>query len=62
MLDVHLPSVSIGDVVFAFAPYEMFDTNGVQIKGGQNGGYSVDSCWFLPGSGELFAGFKWLYG
>ena len=80
-LDVHLPTVSIGDVAFAFAPYEMFDTNGMQIKeaspfpmtmiltcangerhsyvpsalGFQNGGYSVDSCWFLPGSGEEFA-------
>ena len=78
---VTLRSLSIGDVAFALAPYEMFDTNGMQIKEGSpfamtmvltcanganrgyvpsalgfaNGGYSVDSCWFLPGAGERFA-------
>ncbi len=31
---VPLCALSIGDVGFAFAPYEMFDTNGMQIKAG----------------------------
>ena len=80
-IDVVLNCVSIGDAAFCFAPYEMFDTNGMQIKEGspfpmtmiltcangsnrgyvpsalgfQNGGYSCDACWFLPGAGERFA-------
>ena len=76
---IALSAVSIGELAFVHAPYEMFDTNGRQIKekspfavtyvltcgggngyipsalGFQNGGYSVDNCWFLPGAGELFA-------
>lgn len=31
-MDIPLASLSIGDVAFAIAPYEMFDTNGMQIK------------------------------
>ena len=63
-----------------FAPYEMFDTNAMEIKqaspfpstfvltcsnadydyvpsalGFDHGGYSADSCHFLPGTGELLA-------
>ena len=32
--DVHLWTVSVGDLAFVGAPYEMFDTNGDQIKRG----------------------------
>jgi hypothetical protein len=32
--DIEIWAVSIGDVAFAVAPYEMFDTNGMQIKAG----------------------------
>ena len=32
--DIELWALSFGDVAFAFAPYEMFDDNGVQIKSG----------------------------
>ena len=77
--ELTLSAVSIGELAFAHAPYEMFDTNGRQVKekspfavtyvltcgggngyipsalGFQNGGYSVDNCWFLPGAGERFA-------
>lgn len=31
-MDIPLGSLSIGDVAFAVAPYEMFDTNGMEIK------------------------------
>lgn len=72
--------LSVGDVAFVAVPYEMFDTNGMQIKAGspfkqtfiltctnerfayipsalgfKNGGYSVDQCRFLPGTGEVIA-------
>lgn len=33
-LPLDLNVVSIGDLAFAFVPYEMFDTNGVEIKQG----------------------------
>ena len=73
-------TVSMGDLAFVGAPYEMFDTNGQQIKdaspfrmtfimtltneghgympsklGFDHGGYSVDTCRFKPGIGELLA-------
>ena len=32
--DVRLGGLTIGDVAFAVAPYEMFDTNGMEIKDG----------------------------
>lgn len=76
-LDIQLNVVSIGDVAFAMVPYEMFDTNGMQLKerspykmtviatcsndvrsyipsalGFEHGGYSVDRCRFVPGTGE----------
>ncbi len=79
-LPVELNALSIGDASFVLAPYEMFDTNGLQIKasspfpatfiltcanadfdyipsalGFAHGGYSADSCCFLPGTGETLA-------
>jgi len=33
-LDIPIFAMSLGDVSFVFAPYEMFDTNGVEIKEG----------------------------
>lgn len=33
-LDLKLTAVSVGDVAFIAAPYEMFDTNGMEIKEG----------------------------
>ena len=79
-IEVELNAVGVGSLGFAVAPYEMFDTNGLQIKRGspfdmtlvltcanegtgyvpsrlgfRNGGYSSDSCKFLPGAGEKFA-------
>ena len=78
-MDMTLHAIRVGELAFVNVPYEMFDTNGKQIKeaspfdvtyvltcgagagyipsalGFQNGGYSVDNCWFLPGVGELFA-------
>ncbi len=75
-----LSAVSIGDVGFAVAPYEMFDTNGQQIKTNSpykmtfvcaysngaygyipseiawpNGGYEVDTCKYVKGTGEMLA-------
>lgn len=58
--DIKLWALSFGDVAFVFAPYEMFDDNGVQIKkdspfkttfictvsGGGNNGY-------IPSEGEF---------
>ena len=29
---VELAAVSFGDVAFAFSPFEMFDTNGIQLR------------------------------
>lgn len=74
-------AVSVGEVGFAVAPYEMYDTNGVQIKesspfamtfvltcandsksyipsqlGFDHGGYEVDQCRLVAGSGEELAG------
>lgn len=79
-LPLDLNVVSIGDVAFAFVPFEMFDTNGMQVKedsgypvtlvatcandhrsyipsmlGFEHGGYCVDRCRFVPGSGERVA-------
>ena len=79
-IPIELNAVSIGDVAFVLAPYEMFDTNGMEIKlyspfastfiltcsnadydyipsalGFDHGGYSADSCHFLPGTGEKLA-------
>jgi hypothetical protein len=31
-LDIPLSAISFGDICFAAVPYEMFDTNGMQIK------------------------------
>lgn len=78
--ELPLWTVSMGDIAFVGAPYEMFDTNGQQIKdaspfkmtfimtltneghgympsklGFAHGGYSVDTCRFQPGIGELLA-------
>lgn len=78
--DIEIGAISLGDVAFAIAPYEMFDTNGKQIKEGaphemtivatcaneyrsyipssihfEHGGYSVDRCRFIPGTGERLA-------
>ena len=78
--DIEIGAISIGDVAFAIAPYEMFDTNGMQIKERsphemtivatcaneyrsyvpsalhfEHGGYSVDRCRFIPGTGERLA-------
>ena len=80
-LRVPLAAAAAGSIGFAMVPYEMFDTNGAQVKeqspfdvtfvltcaneehmgyvpsalGNKNGGYSTDSGWFVPGSGEKFA-------
>lgn len=76
-LGITLDVVALGDLVFVMAPYEMFDTNGMEIKeaspfkmtivatcandvlsyipsaiGFEHGGYSVDRCQFVPGTGE----------
>ena len=70
-------ALSFGDVAFIGAPYEMYDTNGMEIKerspfemtivstianGGEgyipsqlgydHGGYSVDTSYLIPGTGE----------
>ena len=75
-----ISALAIGDIGFAVAPYEMFDTNGMQIKenspytmtfvcaysGGRNGyipssiaweagGYEVDTCKYVKGTGEMLA-------
>ena len=77
-MEVH--AVAIGDIGFAVAPYEMFDTNGQQIKANStytmtfvcaysngsygyipseiswpNGGYEVDTCKYVKGTGEMLA-------
>ena len=79
-LEMPIWAFSIGGAAFAAAPYEMFDTNGKEIKdaspygmtfiltctnaafgyfpsalGFRNGGYSADTCRFLPGVGESTA-------
>jgi len=79
-LSLDLNVVSLGDVAFAVVPYEMYDTNGVQVKTESpfemtvvatcsneyrsyipsamafgHGGYSVDRCRFVPGTGERAA-------
>jgi len=33
-LDIPISAISFGDIAFASTPYEMFDTNGVQVKEG----------------------------
>lgn len=78
--DLEIAAISLGDVAFAVAPYEMYDTNGKQIKEGaphaltviatcaneyrsylpsalgfEHGGYTVDRCRFVPGTGERVA-------
>ncbi len=75
-----ISALAIGEIGFAVAPYEMFDTNGMQIKerspykmtfvcaysGGRYGyipssiawdagGYEVDTCKYVKGTGELLA-------
>ena len=75
-----ISALAIGDVGVAVAPYEMFDTNGQQIKekspfaftfvcaysngrygyipssiAWPNGGYEVDTCKFVEGTGEMLA-------
>lgn len=70
-------ALSFGDIGFVGAPYEMFDTNGMEIKEGSpfevtivstianggegyipsqlgydHGGYSVDTSYLVPGTGE----------
>ena len=75
-----ISAVAIGDIGFAVAPYEMFDTNGMQIKekssytmtfvcaysngrygyipskiAWPNGGYEVDTCKYVEGTGEMLA-------
>ena len=77
---MEISAVAIGDIGFAVAPYEMFDTNGQQIKANSpytmtfvcayscgsygyipseiawpNGGYEVDTCKFVKGTGEMLA-------
>jgi hypothetical protein len=32
VLDIPLSAISIGDIGFVSAPYEMFDTNGIAVK------------------------------
>ncbi len=79
-LEMPIWAFSIGGAAFACAPYEMFDTNGKEIKdaspfdttfiltctnaafgyfpsalGFRNGGYSADTCRFMPGVGEQTA-------
>ncbi len=78
--NMEISAVAIGDVGFAVAPYEMFDTNGMQIKekspytmtfvcayscgrygyipssiAWDAGGYEVDTCKFVKGTGEMLA-------
>ncbi len=73
-----ISALAIGDIGFAVAPYEMFDTNGMQIKekssytmtfvcaysngrygyipseiAWPNGGYEVDTCKYVKGTGEM---------
>lgn len=75
-----ISALAIGEIGFAVAPYEMFDTNGMQIKEGspyamtficayscgrygyipssiawEAGGYEVDTCKYVKGTGELLA-------
>jgi hypothetical protein len=75
-----ISALAIGDVGFAVAPYEMFDTNGMQIKENspytmtfvcaysngrygyipssiawEAGGYEVDTCKYVKGTGEMLA-------
>ncbi len=65
-LDVFLTAISIGDVAFASAPYEMHDTNGMELKNGSpfkmtfmcaysNGahGYMASSAAFENGGYEV---------
>ena len=78
--ELKISALAIGDVGFAAAPYEMFDTNGMQIKekssyamtfvcaysngrygyipssiAWDSGGYEVDTCKFVKGTGEMLA-------
>lgn len=75
-----ISALAIGDIGFAVAPYEMFDTNGQQIKekssytmtfvcaysngrygyipskiAWPNGGYEVDTCKYVEGTGEMLS-------
>ena len=77
---MEISAIAIGDVGFTAAPYEMFDTNGMQIKAKSSygmtfvcaysngrygyipssiawdsGGYEVDTCKFVKGTGEMLA-------
>lgn len=51
---VELASVSFGDVAFAFAPFEMFDTNGIQLRRASpfamtfSCGYALSCFGYLP--------------
>ncbi len=76
--EISISAIAVGDIGFIAAPYEMFDTNGMQIKekssytmtfvcaysGGrcgyipsslawESGGYEVDTCKFVRGTGEM---------
>ena len=79
--DIPLAAFSFGDVSGVVVPYEMFDTNGMQIKeqtpfamtfifgyanpgyygyipsaaAWENGGYEVDNCTFVGGTGDKLA-------
>ena len=79
--DIPLAAFSFGDVSGVVVPYEMFDTNGMQIKeqtpfamtfifgyanpgyygyipsaaAWENGGYEVDNCTYVGGTGDKLA-------
>ena len=42
--DLTIGAISVGDVAFTFHPYEMFDTNGMELRGGTvgNANYEAD--------------------
>lgn len=42
--DVIISAVAIGDVVFTASPYEMFDTNGVELRSGTVGNANYDTA------------------
>lgn len=79
--EMPLCAISFGEIAFATAPFEMFDTNGKEVKDGSpfkttymcaltngsmgyipsafafpHGSYEVNSCDYVPGTGELVSG------
>ena len=79
--EMPLTAISFGEIAFATAPFEMFDTNGKEVKDGSpfkttymcaltngsmgyipsalafpHGSYEVNSCAYVPGTGELVSG------